>query len=77
MGMLNVEMKEGIRFLFEGHLQLGDQSSPYIRSLGTIFKKPSIGDKYVDVLLDDGPNMDKSYVYRIPTSGIFWINQGK
>lgn len=75
MGMLNIEMEKGVRFIFEGHLVLGDQSSPYIKSKGTIFKKPYIFDKYIYVLLDNGPKENKSYVYKVPASGIFWIDQ--
>lgn len=76
MGVLLREMKKGIKMHFEGHITIGDPTSPYINSDCIVVEKPLYGAEYVKVKVKNGPNT-KNEIMLLPISNCFWVNQNK
>ena len=76
MGVLNVEMKPGLKVYVEGHLDPADQTSPYIQTNAMIMEYPHFMDDFIKVRLDEGVNGAKNQIIKVSKHSIYWRKQG-
>ena len=74
MGVIQRDLKEGLRVFVEGYLSNNDGDKVKVASVGYVISAVHIADNYVKVRLDKGPN-GKQEVMKVPVSNIFYISQ--
>ena len=76
MGVLANEMNVGVKMHCEGHAELGNPKSVYLRSDCTVIEKPLYGAQYVKVRLKFGPHRNNEEML-VPIVNCCWIDQNK